>query len=1078
MHKLWPIIERVLTELEPHVVVQVGAADGKNTAKLLRYARDRRSTVHLVDVVRQFDHEDLVRRCGGTLVCHWEPSVDALPRLIPDADAILLDGDHNWYVVHSELSLIDELAPADRFPIVLFHDVGWPWGHRDGYADIEAIPPQYRHPHGRRGLLPGDRGTVEQGGLLADELKALREGGPRNGVRAAIDDLLAETQRDVAYAELPGFHGLGLLCERAVLTGPLAWFRDLADNEAVSAQMRALERERLDLWRVTEERLGALEQQRERIAVLQASEGARQQRVGELQQTLSEREVTLAVIRSGRSWRLTEPLRRIAGYRRSARRRRSDLRIQQQRVGVPLASLEWSEAYSSEPARYPVRWAEPLSIAGQRRLPLEQHPPSRVAYRLKLPAGSVFSTDVAVRPEAWSRGAPVARFAVTLMTADGERMSTSTLELTPSKTVAHRRWVRMTLELPASPQDALIVLETESVGDPPESLNVAWGDPTIHVPVTEARAAAAPVGGEQVLAGADANASAMRNPLISVLMPVHDPPPRFLDQAIRSVLAQTYSNWELCLLDDASQDPRVPALLRDHASRDDRISLVQHEQSGGISAATNAALQLARGEFVAFFDHDDVLAPDALKYVVEHLQAHPGTDVLYTDEDRILPDGARLVPEFKPDWSPELLLGAMYTGHLGVFSRALVERVGGLRSEYDGSQDYDLMLRCSEHAQRIGHVPKLVYHWRVHGSSVALNPHSKLYAYEAAQRALDDHLARAGIDASVERTTSWGLYRTMHRVSPDEDVSVVIALREDALDADGIAELRRCLVAMAAQAGLPFDVVCVVASEQAARWEEVIGDGTTTRPRFVETDASLGPAAMLGAGARSARGRHLLLMSDLCAPRSADWLRELVGYSRQDEIGAVGAKVVKSDATILHGGVVIGKGLPLAVHRGAPADSAGYIMRLAVASNYLAVDGVVITRRALYERLGGLTGGDPTMAISDYCLRAGEQGLRVVFAPAAEFTLASPERPTSPALLDELARFKYRWEARVPRDPYYHPEFVQVRASFPAGATADDDDVEEATPLFPLFDGGDPTSQPLGDPGRLVVEDQEADHTH
>ena len=238
-----------------------------------------------------------------------------------------------------------------------------------------------------------------------------------------------------------------------------------------------------------------------------------------------------------------------------------------------------------------------------------------------------------------------------------------------------------------------------------------------------------------------------------------------LEEAIWSVRGQSFSDWELCLSDDGSTDPEVIAALQRHAEEDERIRLVRRDRAGGISVATNAALDLARGEYIALLDHDDWLEPDALETVARMVSADPTLDMLYSDED-VVADGRRIARHLKPDWSPESFCSVMYTCHVGVYRRALALELGGFRPEFDGSQDYDFVLRVIERTDRIGHVPRTLYHWRAHAHSAAGGEDAKPFAYAAARRAISAHLERTGRTAEVQFGTFPGLYRVVHEVDP------------------------------------------------------------------------------------------------------------------------------------------------------------------------------------------------------------------------------------------------------------------------------------------------------------------------
>jgi GT2 family glycosyltransferase len=1008
VHRLWPIVQSILAELRPRVIVEVGAGDGANTENLLGYAAEHDAVVHVVDVIRGFDPHAVAARRGASVVVHWQDSLDALPDLAADADLILLDGDHNWYTARQELAILDE--HAERFPVCVLHDVGWPYGRRDGYQDPAGIPAPFRQPHARLGIRPGVAGTVDKGGLSEGAWNALVEGGPRNGVRTAVDDLLSTTRHPLAYAELPGFHGMGILGERDTLDGPLAWLRALGSDERVVGLLEALESARLEAIRVASSAPGA--DTDHRVTLLNQMVAARDARIAGLTTELAERSADLQITWTGRSWRLTEPLRRLAsGARATANGSWPS------HVSIPLASLDWDRVATRD-ARRPPRWGGQLRLGMRTRWALEHHPPTSIVYRVDAPAGCVFVTDVATRPEGWSPDAARMRMRVSVRDRAGDTVSTTEAELDPHRIRGHRGWKELSVPLPGEGGEVELVLDTQPVGDGWPVVAV-WGDPQLLVPRRTA-----PFAAERTSRRASPASPA---PSVAVLMPVHDPRPEHLERAIASVLEQTHGDWQLCIADDGSRDPAVTRLLDRVAAEDVRVLLHRSATRGGIAAATNAALSLAGAEYVALLDHDDELDPQALEAVVERLRAKPDTDVIYTDEDRMLEDGSTVTPVRKPGFSPDFLRSGMYTCHLSVYRRELVEAVGGMRSEFDGSQDLDLMLRVIERTQRVGHIPRVLYHWRAHEGSASLNPGAKPYAYDAARRAIDAHLARTGKRAHTRVDGLPGHYRVVHEVDPDESASVVLAL--DA--GQSVETVIQSVHAIAdGTPGPVAEIVCAGPASAMARLGEGLGDLAPERLCQLSTPDGSGWAATAGAAARQARGKHLLLLDRPCAPLGGEWLTEMIGFSAQSEVGAVGA-LVSREERIVHGGVLIGEGLPLAAYRGAPSDYVGYLGALVVPCNYSAVAGAVMTRRELFLELGGMRYDTPFLGASDYCLRAGERGLRVVFQPLAR--LEALEAPGGqPAPVAALAAFKSAWDVKLPRDPHYHPDFCQVRAALPA----------------------------------------------
>ena len=502
---------------------------------------------------------------------------------------------------------------------------------------------------------------------------------------------------------------------------------------------------------------------------------------------------------------------------------------------------------------------------------------------------------------------------------------------------------------------------------------VDGGDPAEPPPRLSAAAPPAPPP-ERVEEGS-------RGPRFSILTPVHDPQPEVLEETIGSVLAQSFEDWELCLVDDGSADPRIREALRRSAGADPRIHLLRREVAGGISTATNAALEMAGGEYVALLDHDDLLLPDALAHVDAALREQPGTDMLYSDEE-LFEDGAPTHTFAKPHWSPDLLRSQMYTCHLGVYRRSLAEEVGGFRSEFDGSQDFDFALRVTERTDRVRHIPRVLYRWRVHAGSTAGNDQAKPQAYPAARRAIAQHLERTGVDADVHFGPWGGIYRVVHRLPPGVDVAVAV------VDRDPGESLRALVTAV----------------------EEEAGPGG--RPARVEVRPSAAEAARACADADV-----IVLCEGVVEPLTRFWLARLAGFARQPGVAAVGARTLAPDGRVEHGGFAIESGLPVPIMFASGAGDPGPLGVGLLPANVAAVSGVVAFGGEAFRRLGGLEEEAGGLAVADYCLRGLSSGLRVVSAPDVLL-----RRTGLPAYVNDLAaleRFRGRWQAGCAGDPYF-----------------------------------------------------------
>ncbi|CAM2176568.1 O-antigen biosynthesis protein [Paraburkholderia sacchari] len=517
-----------------------------------------------------------------------------------------------------------------------------------------------------------------------------------------------------------------------------------------------------------------------------------------------------------------------------------------------------------------------------------------------------------------------------------------------------------------------------------------------------------------------------RCPLISVLVPTYNSDERLLRAMIDSVRGQLYPNWEICIADDASTDETVRRVLTEVSARDPRIKIVFRETNGHISEASNSALALAGGDFVALLDHDDVLPPHALYMVARYINRHPGARMLYSDEDKLTPDGERTTPYFKGDWNPQLFLTRNVFSHLGVFETALVREAGGFRKGYEGSQDYDLALRCVEvcGGDAVVHIPHVLYHWRIVPGSTAGSADEKPYALVAAERAVQDHLRRSGVDANVEISgDGLQLMRVRYAVpQPEPLVSIIIPVR------DGVQLTRQCVESIFERTVYcNYEIIVVdngsVEPEMLAYLAEIAkAPGVTV----LRDDAPFNFSALNNRGAREARGDFLCLLNNDIEVISPDWLGEMVGFAAQPNTGAVGARLWYPNDTIQHAGVVLGYGgVAGHVNLGARRGQAGYFALAAVTQNISAVTAAcLVVSRVAYERVDGL---DEGFAVAyndvDFCLRLEGLGLRNVWTPHAELyhhESASRGSDMSPEKRERLAaearRFESRWSDRIACD--------------------------------------------------------------
>lgn len=521
-----------------------------------------------------------------------------------------------------------------------------------------------------------------------------------------------------------------------------------------------------------------------------------------------------------------------------------------------------------------------------------------------------------------------------------------------------------------------------------------------------------------------------RTPLISVIVPVFNTPEALLRRAIGSVREQCYPHWELCIADDGSTDPQVRRVLEELAATDPRIRVVFRERNGNISAASNSALELAQGEFIALLDHDDELAPHALYMVAQEVNDHPQAELVYSDEDKLDGKGRRCEPYFKSDWNPDLFYGHNLLTHLIVYRSERVREIGGFREGFEGSQDYDLALRFLETTspERICHIPHVLYHWRKAAGSVALDGRAKAYAHERARKAIREHFQRCGINATVQE----GVDEFHHRVSypipePAPLVSIIIPTR------DKRALLQPCVESILSKStyrNLELVIMDNQSSEPEtlAYLDELRASG---RARVVSYDAPFNFSAIINQGAREAKGEVLCLLNNDTVVISPDWLEEMVGHALREEVGAVGAKLYYGNDRIQHAGVVLGiGGVAGHVYRFALRSAHGNAMRAMLAQDYSAVTGAcMVVRRDVFDRAGGFDEGLPIAYNDiDFCIRVRNAGFRIVWTPHAElYHLESASRgyESTPEKAQRLEREKAlmqrRWGDQLTSDPFYNP---------------------------------------------------------
>jgi O-antigen biosynthesis protein len=530
-----------------------------------------------------------------------------------------------------------------------------------------------------------------------------------------------------------------------------------------------------------------------------------------------------------------------------------------------------------------------------------------------------------------------------------------------------------------------------------------------------------------------------RKPVISVVLPTYNPRPEWLKEAIDSVVKQIYPYWELCIADDASTDRNIRPILEYYAGVDPRIKVVFRNQNGHISAASNSALELVTGEWVALLDHDDRLNEQALFWVADAINHNPDVKLIYSDEDKINEKGKRSEPHFKSDWNLDLFYSHNLISHLGVYSSSLLQKTGGFSDEMIGSQDYDLALRCIEHieARQIYHIPRALYHWRIHNQSTAKDYDNKPYAMLAGQKALNEHFKRLGMQAEVEITNQG--FR-VHYALPERPplVSLIIPTR------NGCELIQQCVESILAKTTYQNYEIIIIdnGSDDPLTLEYFSNIKLNSKVRILRDDRPFNYSALNNSAVKAAFGEFICLVNNDIEVIAPDWLAEMVSLASQPDVGAVGARLWYPDNTLQHGGVILGfGGVANHAHKNLPRYQNGYFCRASLIQTVSAVTGAcLLIRKNIYEEVGGLNESDLQVAFNDidFCLRLGKAGYRNIWTPYAE--LYHHESATrghdhdAPEKMQRLMReahyMKKIWGDILVNDPFYNPNLTLEQHDF------------------------------------------------
>jgi O-antigen biosynthesis protein len=517
-------------------------------------------------------------------------------------------------------------------------------------------------------------------------------------------------------------------------------------------------------------------------------------------------------------------------------------------------------------------------------------------------------------------------------------------------------------------------------------------------------------------------------PLISVITPVFNTPIAWLTEAIESVLAQAYENWELILVDDASTSPETVDLLGRQPARDARIRLVRLEQNGGISVASNRGVAEAQGEWIGFLDHDDLLEPDALFHTARVLQTRPDVDLIYSDEDKLTETGLDN-PFFKPDWSPDFFLACNYFCHFVTIRRDLVQRIGGFYSRFDGSQDYDLLLRAVEQTDRICHIPRVLYHWRRSSNSSSTGIRRKPGQFEAGRCAVAEHLRRKGVTGHVAIDWRMHAYWVKRDLPDPKKISIIIPA------CDRVERLARCIDSISTRTGYPNYEIVVVGN--GGEEEATLSYFRRSKHQLLICQGASSYPALYNFAVMHTESPWLLFLDNDIEAIEPDWLAYMAEHVQRSEVGAVGARLLSPDGTIEHAGVILGSnGVAQPAFSGLPAEDPGVYRQLQMMRNYSAVCGAcLLTRREVFQQVGEFDARcfPDAWADVDLCLKMRRAGYLIVYTPFAKLYYHRAGGCCSRAGAKEADVIRERWARVLEYDPYYNPNLSRERADFSLG---------------------------------------------
>lgn len=529
-------------------------------------------------------------------------------------------------------------------------------------------------------------------------------------------------------------------------------------------------------------------------------------------------------------------------------------------------------------------------------------------------------------------------------------------------------------------------------------------------------------------------------PLLSIIIPVYDPPIDFFEKAIDSITKQIYSNWEICFADDYSTDAEVKEVLERYTKKYSNIKVIYRTENGHISRSSNSALELASGEYSVLMDQDDELRVDALYEIVKAININPSVDLIYSDEDKIDENGLHSEAHFKPDWSPDSLLSRNYLGHVCVFKTENLRKIGGWRIGFEGSQDYDLALRYTENFNNIVHISEVLYHWRIHRQSAAAGETAKPYAYRAAQKAIFEALTRRGWEPNIDFLEGFRGYKIRLTLkNPNSLVSIIIPTKNKQ------EYLKKCIDSIVKKSSYRnFEIILIDNNSTEKKFFELVNQykkQSFFKFKYIKDEEPFNFARLMNVGRKNAEGEYLILLNNDTEIISKDWIEGMMEHAQRPEIGAVGCKLLYEDDTIQHAGVVIGFG-GVAGHAfiREDRDGPGYFNYINLLNNYSAVTAAcIMVKTEIYDKVGGF---NEEFVVEyndvDFCLKVVEAGYRNLYVPHVEiyhYESISRGHPhaTSESYkrhVKEVNKFKKKWMKYIDHDPCYNTNLTLGAENF------------------------------------------------